>query len=350
MSHTAAVVGFGGMGHGHHANFINAKPYMNLSGIYDIDESKTEEAKKLGFHTYSSLDELLNDRSVDLVTVATPNDSHKEICIKAMNAGKNVVCEKPVTLSVKDFDDMTDAAKKNNVIFTVHQNRRWDPDFMMVKDLYHNKDIGNIFNIESRVHGSRGIPGDWRGMKAHGGGMLYDWGVHLIDQALFMTDGLKLSEISCTLTNLTNKEVDDGFFADLIFENGLRYHIELGTYNFISLPRFYVLGEMGSAEIKHWGSDCDVARCKEWHESHITPVAASNGLTKTMAPRNEITTETYTIKSPDILYDAFYQNVWDAIDGKCGQFIKHEQLRRVLRVIEICFESNEKQQIIKVNL
>lgn len=87
-------------------------------------------------------------------------------------------------LSSAEFAEMVDAAHKSGKLFTVHQNRRWDVDFLAMKQLYQSGEIGEVFNIESRIHGSRGIPSDWRGEKEYGGGMLLDWGVHLIDQIL----------------------------------------------------------------------------------------------------------------------------------------------------------------------
>ena len=79
-----------------------------------------------------------------------------------MEAGKNVICEKPVALNSRQLQDMIDASKKNGVLFTVHQNRRWDEDFLTMKKIYDEGTLGPVFNIETRVHGSRGIPGDWR--------------------------------------------------------------------------------------------------------------------------------------------------------------------------------------------
>ena len=79
-----------------------------------------------------------------------------------MNAGKHVVCEKPAALDSRQFAEMLACAEKNGVLFTVHQNRRWDEDFLAVKEIYDKNTLGAVFNIESRVHGSRGIPGDYR--------------------------------------------------------------------------------------------------------------------------------------------------------------------------------------------
>lgn len=78
--------------------------------------------------------------------------------------------------------------KKPKNTFMVHQNRRWDPDFLLVRELYRNGQIGDLFQLESRVQGANGIPGDWRHVKKQGGGMLLDWGVHLLDQMLWLID------------------------------------------------------------------------------------------------------------------------------------------------------------------
>ena len=97
--------------------------------------------------------------------------------------------------------------------------------------LYETGEIGEIFNIESRVHGSRGIPSDRRGIKKYGG-MIYDWGIHLIDQILQIVPS-KIDTVFCRLDYIINDEVDDGSKLELMFENGCRAYIELGTYNFI---------------------------------------------------------------------------------------------------------------------
>ena len=79
----------------------------------------------------------------------------------------------------------------------VHQNRRWDVDFLAMKQIHDSGELGKVLNIESRIHGSRGIPSDWRGIREHGGGMLFDWGIHLIDQLLQIFTG-KIERIYCT--------------------------------------------------------------------------------------------------------------------------------------------------------
>ncbi len=349
MKHNLGIVGFGGMG-GWHQRHAFESDVVSLAGIYDIKEERRKAAEEMGIHAYPTLEALLADEKIDIVTIATPNDSHKEIAIKALAAGKNVISEKPVTLDTADLQEMIDASKKYGKIFSVHQNRRWDIDFLMTKRLYDSKEIGKLFNIESRIHGSRGIPGDWRGKKEHGGGMLYDWGVHLIDQALQVVSDSRVAEVFCRFDHLTNKEVDDGFRMDMIFENGVKYLVEVGTYNFISMPRFYILGEMGSAIVRDWQDKCEVVRCKEWYQDNVTPVVTAAGLTKTMAPRDSLTTETYYIDRPKSDVHDYYRNFCKAIEGKEEQIVKHGEMMRVMKLIEAGFESVEKNMPIKVSI
>ena len=214
--HRLGIVGFGGMGNWHRELIESGIENLEIAGMFDIKEERQEAARALGYRAYESLDALLADETVDMILVSTPNDCHKPIAIKAMEAGKNVVSEKPVTLSSEDLLEMIDASKRTGKIFTVHQNRRWDEDFLTVKKLYDENALGDVFNIESRVHGSRGIPGDWRGKKEHGGGMMLDWGVHIIDQMLMMVKE-KITSIYCKVNHVTNYEVDDGFYADSHF-------------------------------------------------------------------------------------------------------------------------------------
>ena len=107
-----------------------------------------------------------------------------------------------------DLQTMIDAAHRSGKLFTVHQNRRWDVDFLAMKQLMKTGEIGELIRVESRIHGSRGIPSDWRGKKAYGGGMLYDWGVHLIDQLLQLTDA-KIISVFAEFQYLSQNEVDD---------------------------------------------------------------------------------------------------------------------------------------------
>ena len=346
MKHTLAMAGFGGMA-GWHYDLIERIDGLTVAGICDVKPERREYARSRNIHVYQSLEDLLADQSVDLVLVATPNDVHKSIAIQAMEAGKNVVSEKPVTLSSQDLREMIQASERTGRFLTVHQNRRWDEDFLSVKKLLDEGRLGEIFRLESRVHGSRGIPGDWRQEKEHGGGMVLDWGVHLLDQALLLFPGVKLETVYATLTNVTNQLVDDGFTADLGFANGVHMLVEVGTSNFISLPRWYVLGRDGTAMIEDWGREVRIVRALGTDEKDVVPVRTAAGLTKTMAPRRD--DSIHSEEEPEVSSDIreFYQNVMAVLEGREESRIKLDEAARVMRLMEAVFQSAEEKRVVR---
>ena len=334
-----AVVGYGGMGGWHTRHLLNSD-VAELAGIWDIKEARRALAVENNIHVYSSLEDLLSDESVEIVTIATPNELHRPLAIQIMEAGKNVICEKPVSLNSEELADMIAASKRTGKLFTVHQNRRWDCDHLLMKQVYASGELGEVFGIESRIQGSRGIPGDWRGHKEHGGGMMLDWGVHLIDQMLQTVYDKKIERIYCRCDHITNYEVDDGFKLDIYFEGGLTGRIEVGTSHFTSMPRFYMTGTNGSAIINDWKQNGRIVCCKNWDEKDVVPVVTAAGLTKTMAPRNSNTIEEREIVLPESDVHDFYRNVCLAVDGKEEQLIKHNQVMRVMKVMEAAFASD----------
>ena len=348
MKKSFAVIGYGGQG-AWHTRQILASDVASLAGVYDIDPAKNAAAEQNGIHAYGSLDDLLADSAVESVVIAVPNDDHKELVIKSLEAGKNVICEKPVEMSVAAFDEMTAAADRTGKLFTVHQNRRWDVEFLAMKKIVESGEIGGLINIESRIHGSRGIPSDWRCTKKQGGGMILDWGVHLIDQILQIIKE-KIVRIYCTETHITNKEVDDGFKLTMYFESGKTAYVEVGTYNFIAMPRFYLQCEKGSAIIEDWRKNAQVARMKAWNEKEVLPVQTAAGITKTMAPRDEVTLDIYEAERPVSDVHDFYRNFCAALDGKEQSLITHAQVRRVMQVMEAAFSSSDKKQATEVNI
>ena len=345
MKHRLAMVGFGGMA-GWHYDLIQRIDDLEVAGIWDIKEERRTYAEGKGIHVYKSEEDLMADPTVDIVLVATPNDVHKGVVIRALEAGKNAVSEKPVTLCSADLAEMRAAAEKTGKFFTVHQNRRWDEDFLTVKNIMAEGKLGEIFRIESRVHGSRGIPGDWRQEKEHGGGMVLDWGVHLLDQALLLYPGVKLNTVYATLTNVTNQLVDDGFSADLGFENGVHVLVEVGTSNFVSLPRWYVLGADGTAVIQDFGRDGKMVCATGINEGDVVPVITAAGLTKTMAPRTDDTIKRYPLPKVDSSWTQFYENVFAALRGEEEQLITHDQQRRLLKLVDAIFESGNENKVV----
>lgn len=348
MKRNFAVIGYGGQG-AWHTRQILASEVAALTGIYDINPEKNALAEKNGIHAYASTEELLADSNVETVVIAVPNDDHKELVIKALNAGKNVICEKPVEMTTAAFDEMTAAADRSGKLFTVHQNRRWDVDFLAMKKIVESGEIGELIHIESRIHGSRGIPSDWRCTKKQGGGMMLDWGVHLIDQILQIIKE-KIVRVYCTETHITNNEVDDGFRLNLYFESGKTAYVEVGTYNFIAMPRFYMQCKNGSAIIEDWQKNAQIARMKAWNEKEVLPVQTAAGITKTMAPRDEITLDCYEAERPVSDVHDFYRNFCAALAGKESLLITHAEVRRVMQVMEAGFRSAELMQALEVSI
>lgn len=345
-----AVIGYGGMGN-FHAEKMQTVHGIKLAGVYDTDPRQNDLARSRGIKAYASREELLADPQIDLVTIATPNDVHKEIALAALKAGKNVICEKPVAMNSAELDEMIAASEKYGKLFTVHQNRRWDEDFRTIRKICESGDLGRVFRIESRVHGSRGIPEGWREEKEHGGGMILDWGVHLIDQMLTMMReaGTKPVSVFGTATFISNEECDDGFTAIVKFDKGPEWFLEVGTCTFVHMPRWYALGENGSAIINDWDCSGKITRVFNWNERNVAPISAGAGLTRTMAPRNSRTVRDYKIRKVRSNWSEYYKNVIAALNGKAELAVKPSEIRQSMKFIEALFESIEKQQVITLN-
>jgi len=366
-----AIVGCGGMGSGHayalggkggytgedgYSSYNVGQKKMGdlqerivLTGIRDIDPAREAWARENGFYVYPSFEAVLEDTRVDVVLIAVPNHLHKEMALAALAAGKHVLCEKPVMMNAKDLEEVIAAAKAANRVFYPRQNRRWDRDFLMIKKLYEEQTLGKAFCLESRVLGSRGIPGDWRGKKEFGGGMMLDWGVHLLDRLLWMLPG-KVSKVFCRLTNVTNDEVDDGFQMHLVMDDGLDVVVEVGTCNFIGKQLWYLAGDKGTAVIYDWECSGKVCLLKSWEDKDVKPILAGEGLTKTMAPRaGGGSVEELPLPDIEVDRDALYRNVADVIEGKAEQIVKPEEALRVLRVMEAAMESHRTGKVIDFN-
>ena len=204
-----------------------------------------------------------------------------------------------------------------------------DSDWPLVKKACETLEKFGV-SYETRVHGSRGIPGDWRKTKVAGGGMVYDWAVHMLDQALWLF-GYDVKSVYCTLDNITNDEVDDGCQITVTLTSGVRLYVEIGTRNFIPMPRMYCRGTMGTAISEAWQSPVRVTVCEQWTDGGVVvPVKTAAGITKTMAPRGEETVSSYEVPQPAADVHDYYRNFADAIDGKAEQIVTHAQMRRVM--------------------
>ena len=353
--HFLAIVGMGGMGNWHRELISGAGnwndracgpiEHLHLAGSYDIKPERQAYARSVGLHAYDSLEALLADPQVDLVLCAAPNDAHRDVVLQALAAGKNVVCEKPAALSSAQLRQMMQAADKAGKLLTVHQNRRWDEDYLAVKQLYRQRTLGEAFRIESRVHGSRGIPGDWRQDPARGGGMVLDWGVHLLDQALQMVPE-RVRTVYASFTHVASEQVEDGFTVELTFESGLVFVAEVGTHNFASLPRWYVLCRDGTAVIEDWRRPGTMVYATRPDAGDAVPVRTAAGLTKTMAPRTADTVAAKPLPRPTADIRDFYRNVMAAVEGEAAPLVRLDEVLRVMRLMEAVFQSARLHQVV----
>ena len=282
---------------------------------------------------------------VDAVSVCTANKFHAKISIQALKSGKHVLCEKPVMMNSKELEDVLAVSKETGKVFYPRQNRRWDKDYRIIKKIYDEKLVGDVFNVECRIMGSRGIPDDWRGIKEFGGGMMMDWGVHIIDRLLAMVPE-KVTKVFCSCTYITNKECDDGFKMHLTFESGMTAVLEVGTCHFINLPVWTIYGNYGSACVDNWEYTGKLMRLKDWSDKDTKPILAGAGLTKTMAPRLNNSVDELPLPEVDFDNNELYSNFVDVCFDGAEQIVTGEHALRVLRLMEAALESSEKGQVI----
>lgn len=344
------IIGYGGMGSWHAENITKRIEHLEIGGTYDVREERQRQAEKDGYKAFNTAEELLAS-DVDIILVATPNDFHKDYSIRAMEAGKAVVCEKPVCMNSQELEEILAASKRTGKFFTVHQNRRWDIDYLIVKNVIDNKIIGNPYYINSRLYGSKGLPGDWRSDKTSGGGMLYDWGIHLIDQMLCLIDS-EVESVYCQSKNVNFKDVDDVNRIMINFKNGIQTQIVVDSWCYIGENRWHISGDDGTMVMHDWLSASGKiikANIKEidWEEGVIV---TSTGRTRTMAPRPKESLQemelpiTEGIKSKR--WEEFYENVIDVLEGRAEQLITHDEVRKSMKVLEACFKSAEENKTI----
>jgi len=351
MQHVAAIIGYGGMGGWHHQSIVEKISGVRVRGAYDVRPEALDKAREAGLHVYASVEELLADKEVDLVIIATPNDVHRPLVIRCLEAGKNVVCEKPVALNAAELEEMIAAAHRTGKLFSIHQNRRWDRDYRIVREVLRSGTIGTPYFIESRVQGSRGAMYGWRGYKQNGGGMLLDWGVHLIDQLMDMIPE-PVVEVSSSLCKIFGKEVDDNIKVSLHFADGMSAMLEMSTNCFISHPRWHVSGTEGTLVIQDWSCEGEIVKLNtdaemEWDDDIVYTEA---GPTRTMAPRPKHTTQRLPLPDERPDWSEYYENIAAVLDGKAKLIVKPEQALRVMRVIDTVFAADAQRCGIACNI
>lgn len=186
------VIGYGGafnMGRGHLKEMEQAGMTPVAVCEVDAERLKVAETDFPGIQTYSTVAEMLRKSDVNLVTIITPHNTHAKLALQCLKAGRHVVCEKPLAITTAECDAMIAAAKKSGVVLSTYHNRHWDGWILRaVEQIKEKKVIGDIYRVEARM-GARALPGDWwRTSRTISGGIVYDWGVHLLEYGLQLID------------------------------------------------------------------------------------------------------------------------------------------------------------------
>jgi scyllo-inositol 2-dehydrogenase (NADP+) len=336
------VIGYGYAGRNFHSYLISLEPRLQLYAVCVRNaERRKRAAQEHKIKMFSSVDDMLKDNKIGLVVVATPHNTHAELAVKALDAGKHVIVEKIMCMSVEEADAMIAASKRNNVMLTVFHNRRWDGDYLTVRKVLDEGLLGEPYLIEESImwYAERVDPYRWRSSKEQGGGYLYDCGAHLIDHAMQIGKA-PVDRVYCYSSKRRREVNIESYIKCLIrFENGLTYGIELGDMARIDRPRWYILGELGS--LTKTGRDPQEHAMNTGDIDAAVEDPKDYPLVKTV--QNGIVTETrmQTIRGD---WKQFYRNVADhLIEGK-ELAVKPEEARRVVAVAEVALESAEKRQ------
>jgi scyllo-inositol 2-dehydrogenase (NADP+) len=345
----ADEIGVGLVGYGMAARVFHAPVITSAEGLRlrKVVERRAEEsrARYPWVEVVRDVDALLEDEEVELVVVTTPNVSHFELARRALLAGRHVVVEKPFTVTSDEAGRLAALARERGKVLSVHHNRRWDGDFLTVRKLLEGDLVGRLVEFESRFDRfrNRPRPGAWREEEGPGSGILYDLGPHLIDQALVLF-GRPRAVTADVRTQREFARADDNFEITLDYE-GLRVKLGAGMLARGESPRFVLRGTQGS--FVKYGLDPQEEALKQgrtpdepgWGEEP----EGRWGALDTEAGGLRLKGRVQTVAGR---YQAYYQNVADAVRGRAEPAVKPEEARDAIRVIELAFQSSAERRTI----
>ncbi len=337
------IIGYGFMGH-EHMTMLSDFDGIKVTAVCDIDPEQLADAPADVKH-YAEAKELVADSEVDVVLIVANNNQHLQLVKLAAEAKKDIICEKPLALSIADLEEMERVVAEHGVKFTVHQQRRFDPDFRTAKAVFDAGTLGDVYTVQSGLYGFNGNMHDWHIYPEQGGGMLYDWGVHLIDQMLFMIPG-KVKTVFADVRNVINEQVDDYFKILLRFESGITAEIELGTYFLRGntdkwFERHWFLGgNKGSAYLDGFDPKGSIARTTQL----LTNVGGSRtmtaaGPTRSFGPPPAGRIVTEPLPEVHTEHRNYFENYVKAYHGEEEFLVKIPEVKRVLKLMDAARES-----------
>lgn len=334
------LIGFGLAGQAFHAPVIRGVPGMELACILERHGSKAKE-KYPEVRVARSLDEMLSDKTIALCVVATPNDSHFSYTKACLEAGRDVVVDKPFTPTFAEAEELVHLAADRGRIVTVYQDRRWDGDFHTAKKLVRTGTLGTVVEYEARFDRFRlePKPGAWREKPEFAAaGVLWDLGPHLIDQALVLF-GEPETIYASAFCQRTTSTVDDSFDVYMEYPR-TRATLRARIIAYAPGPHMLIHGTEGSF-IKY-GMDPQ----EEILRSPNCPDGLDWGADWGLEPEDRwgtlsrVNAQPQKIKTDRGDYRLFYANVRDAIEKRAALDVTPEQALRTMRGVLLAHKSS----------
>ncbi len=352
-----AVIGFGLAGRVFHAPFISAVPGLHLAAIVQRhgDEAARAYPQTRIFRSADEvLDKAMADPAIQLVVIATPNDTHFALAKQALLVGKHVVIDKPFAATSAEARELVDLAAARNLTLAPFHNRRWDGDFLTLRKLLDAGTLGRVSTFESHFDRFRPLPreGTWKEAANPANGLLMDLGPHLVDQAMALF-GTPDAVTASVRRDRDATGIEDAFDLALHYPR-LLAHCRSTMIAADPAPRFLVHGTLGSFR-KH-GVDPQEpalvagATVPPMGEDDWLPEPASAWGTLTLAPDPaQPATLTHTqVETEPGDYRLFYASVRDAIFGLASLAVPAEQGFRVVRLLELARQSSQQRRTLPV--
>ena len=318
------LIGYGAIARAHAAS-IASTPGLSLAGVCDLsDERRQLAAREWSVRTHARAEEMLNDPDVGLVVVGTPPSVHFDSVMAALRAGKHVVCEKPFAIHVEEVDRMIDAAVAGGRVLTVYQSRRWDPDYLALREVVRSGRIGEAFYMESFIGGYDHPCDFWHSDEAISGGMIYDWGSHYFDWILQLMPQ-PVRSISANAHKLVWHDVtnSDQVRVDLTFAGGAQATFLQSDIASVRKPKWYVLGTRG-AVVGEWQQEAVPADFPARVKVFRPGDGGSHEELLQLAPRDD---------------QGFYRNLADHLAWDEPPAVTPQEARRTVAVMETATQS-----------
>ncbi len=328
------LLSFGMSGKIFHAPFLTLHSGFELVAVVERNEKKAH-LQFPNIKSYSSIDEICADSDIELIVVNTPNNTHFEYGMKALQAGKNVLMEKPFAVSLTEAKSLFSEAKKRKKVVLPYQNRRFDSDFLSVKSVLESDSLGSLVEAHIRFDRYRYQIGPklFKESAIPGSGLVYDLGPHLLDQ-VFNLFGLPDKWSKTTAKHRPNTVVDDFGHIHLQYANGFQVFVTMSMLVADVQPAYVINGTKGSY-VKHRADvqERQLLAGIEPFESHYGDEDSGNEgiLTIISETGDKIQSLIPSIKTS---YLDLFDEVYGTIRDKESYFVTQEQIIKQLEILE----------------